>query len=64
MVELVDINTNDPDRIKYIIKFLIGNTMIVTKEFFKPRNVIDIGSIPIYSEYYTNESKNLTQEKN
>ena len=50
MVELVDINTNDLDSTKYIIKFLKVNTMIVTKEFLKSRNVPDIGSIPMYSE--------------
>ena len=43
MVELVDINTNDPDIIRYIIEFLIGNDMVVTKEFIKSRNVTDIG---------------------
>ena len=37
-----------PDRIKYTIKFLIVNTMVVTKEFLKSRNVSDIGSIVIY----------------
>ena len=31
MVKMLDANTNDPDRIKYIIKFLLGNTMLVTK---------------------------------
>ena len=31
MVELVDINTNDPDIINYIIKLLRGNTMKETK---------------------------------
>ena len=46
--EMVDINTNYPDSIKYIIKFLIGNIMIVTKEFLKSRNVPDIGYIPIF----------------
>ena len=50
MVYMVDINTNDPYSIKYIIKFLRGNTMVVTKEFLKSRNVPDIGSITIYSE--------------
>ena len=37
--------------------------MIVTKEFFKSMNVPDIGSIPIYSYNYINESNNITQEK-
>ena len=50
MVDLVDVNTDYSDIIKYIIKFLIGNTMVVTTEFLKPRNVTDIGSIPIFSE--------------
>ena len=54
MVDLVDINTNYPDITYYIIKFLRENTMIVTKGFLKSRNVQDIGSIPIYSEYYIN----------
>ena len=62
MVDLVDIKTNDHDSNKYIIKFLRGNTTVVTKEFLKSRNVPDIGSIPIYSGDYVNESKNLTQE--
>ena len=48
MVELVDINTNDHGRTKYRIKFLIINTIIVTKDFLKSRNVPDIGSIKIY----------------
>ena len=47
MVDLVDINKNYLDVIKYIIKFLRGNTMVVTKKFLKSRNVPDIGSIPI-----------------
>ena len=63
MVDLVDINTNDPDRSKYSIKLLRGNTIIVTKEFLKSRNVPDIISIPISSEDYINVSNNLTQEK-
>ena len=37
--------------------------MVVTKEFLKSRNVIDIGSIPIYSEDYKYESNNFTQKK-
>ena len=63
MVELVDINTNDPDSTNYSIKFLRGNTMLVTKDFLKSRNVPDIGYIPISSEDYINESNNTTQEK-
>ena len=47
MVELVDVNINDPDSIKYITKFLIENTMIVTNEFLKSIDMPDIGSIPI-----------------
>ena len=63
MVELVDVNTNYPYSIKYIIKFLIVNTMVVTKELLKSRNVSDIVPITIYSEYYINESNNITQEQ-
>ena len=37
--------------------------MLVTKDFLKSSNVPDIGSIPISSEDYINESNNLTQEK-
>ena len=49
MVELVDINTNDPDITKYIIKFFGLNTLIVTKDFLTSRNVPGIGSIQILS---------------
>ena len=63
MVDLVDVNTNDPDSIKYIINTLRGNAMLATKQFLKSKNVPDIGSIPISSEEYINESINLTQEK-
>ena len=62
MVYLVDVNTNDPDGIKCIIKLLRGNTIVVSKEFLKSRNVSYIGSIPISSEDFINESNNLTQE--
>ena len=62
MVELVDVNTNYPERIKYILKFLRGNTMLVT-EILMSMNVPDIGSIPISSDDYINESKNITQEQ-
>ena len=62
MVDLVNINTNDSGSIKYNIKLLRGNTMIVNKEFLKSRNVTYIVSIPISSEDYIKESKNLTQE--
>ena len=50
MVDMVDIRTNDPDINKYSIKLLIGNTIIITKEFLKSRNIPDIGYNPIYSE--------------
>ena len=63
MVDMADINTNDPNSIKYRIMFLIGNIIIVTKEFLNSRNMTDLGSIPITSEGYINESKNSTQEK-
>ena len=63
MVELVDENSNDPDIKNYMIKFLIGKKMVVTKEFLKSRNVPDVVSMPISSEDYINESKNITQEK-
>ena len=58
---MVGVNKNDPDSIKYIIKFLRGNKMVGNKEFTKTRNIPDIESMPIYSEDYINESKNLTQ---
>ena len=48
MVEMVYIKTNDTDIIKYSIKFLRGNTMIVNNELLKSSTVSDIGSIPIY----------------
>ena len=62
MVDLVDLNKNDSFSIKYIIKFLRGNKMVVNKEFLKSRNVLDIGYIPISPEEYINESKNLTKK--
>ena len=46
---MVNIRTNDPDINKYIIKFFLVNTMIVTKDFLNSRNVPDFGSIPISS---------------
>ena len=55
MVELVSINIDDQDSMKYIIMLLIGNIMVVTKYFTKSRNVTDIGSITISSEDYRNE---------
>ena len=63
MAVLVDVNTNDPDSIKYINKLLRGNTMVVTKDFLKSRNVPDTVSIQTSSEEYINESENFTQEK-
>ena len=48
-MELVDVNTNALDNIKYIINLLIVNTMVVTKYFLKSGNVPDIVSIPISS---------------
>ena len=61
MVELVNINTNDNDITKYSIKLFKGNTIILTKDSLKSWNMPDIGSIPISSEYYINESNNLTK---
>ena len=62
MVELVAINTNDHRRKKYTIQFLYEKK-VVTKELLKSDNMPDIASIPISSQDYINESKNLTQEK-
>ena len=62
MVSKVAIHTNGPRSKKYIIKYLCVNTKVVTKEFLKSRNVSDILSIPIFSEYYINESNNVVQE--
>ena len=42
---------------------LARKQMEVTKDFLKPSNVPDVASIPISSEYYINESNNLTQEQ-
>ena len=53
-MDLVYVKTNDPDSIKYIIKFLRLNTMVVTKKFLKSSNVTDIVSTPISSEDYKN----------
>ena len=50
MVDLVDLNNNDLDSIKYMIRFLRVNTMLVTKEFLNSMNLPDIGSIKISSE--------------
>ena len=51
----MDVNKNDSDNIKYIIKFLRRKIVVVTKEFLKSRNMPDTGSILIHSEYYINE---------
>ena len=64
MVELVNINTNVPDSTKYIIKFLIGYTKVVTKEFLKSSNLSDIGSITIPSKDYINKIKESHTIKN
>ena len=42
MMELLGINTNNPESTKYTIKLLHGNINIVTKEFLKSTNVPDI----------------------
>ena len=63
MVDIVDVNKNYPDSINYIIKLLRVNKMVTTKEFLNSRNVPDIGSIPVFSEDYINESKNITLDK-
>ena len=55
MGDLVNIKTNNPDNNKYSIKFLRGNTVMVTKESLKSRNVTDIVYIPISPEDYVNE---------
>ena len=60
---MVDVNKNDPDIIKYIIKFLIGDKIVITKYFHKSSNVPYIGSITITSEDCINESNNITQEQ-
>ena len=55
MLKLVYVNINTPDKIKYIIKLLIRNTIVVTKELLKPWNVPDIRLIPISSEENINK---------
>ena len=45
----MEVNTYDPDRIKFIIQLLRGNTMVVPEEFLKSRSVPDIVSITISS---------------
>ena len=52
---MVDVNTNDTYSIKYNIKFSRKNTMAVTEDSLKPRDVPDIGSIQISPEDYKNE---------
>ena len=54
MMELMDVNINYLDNMKYIIKLLGVNTVVVTKEFLKSSNVPDIVSIPISSDDYMN----------
>ena len=54
MVDMLVINTNDIDSINYRIKFLIGNTLILTKESLNSSYVSDIVYIPISSEYFIN----------
>ena len=63
MVDMVDINTNDLDRIKYSLNFLQVNKMAITKEFLKSGNMSHIGFVSISSEDFINESYNLTQEQ-
>ena len=63
MVDLLDINKNYPDKFKYSIIFLRGNIVIVTKELLKQMTVPGIGFIPIYSEDYIKESKNITHKQ-
>ena len=59
----MEINTNDTESTNYIIKFLLRNNKLVTKDFLKNRNVPYIESIIVSSQGYINESKNLTQEQ-
>ena len=47
MVNLVDINTADPDSTKYSINFLHINKIVVTKESLKSSNLSGIAPIPI-----------------
>ena len=63
MVDLVELNTNDTHSINYIINYLIGNTMVVTKELLNSSNVPYIVSIRISSDDYIIEANNLTQEQ-
>ena len=60
---MVYINTSNPDGTNYSIKFLRGNTIVVTKEFLNSINVTEYGSISISLEYYINKSYNLTKEQ-
>ena len=59
----MNVNTNYTYSIKYVIKILRVDTMVVTKEFLKSENVTDIGSIPISSKDYINESNNLKNNR-
>ena len=63
MMEMVDVNKNDSGNIKYIIKFLRKDKMLVTNDLLKSKNVPDIGSIEISLYEYINESNNLKQEQ-
>ena len=44
----MDVNKNYPYNSKYIIKFLISNKIVVTKEFLNENNVPYIVSILIF----------------
>ena len=59
----MDTNTNDTDSSKYRILLSTENTMIVTTDLIKSRNVPYLGSIPIYFEDYIKISKIHTQEE-
>ena len=63
MLGLVDINNNYTNIAKYTIKLFRVNTKVVTKDLLKSSHISDITSILISSQYYINETKNLTQEK-
>ena len=62
-MEMVDVNKNDSGNIKYIIKFLRKDKMLVTNDLLKSKNVPDIGSIEISLYEYINKSNNLKQEQ-
>ena len=52
MVDMGNINNNDPNSVKYSKTFLRVNTITVTKNLLNSSDVPDIASIPISSEYY------------